>query len=537
MSRTSPFPLRVACIDIGSNGIRCVAAEFRDPGHGQVLLQDRAPVRLGHSVFQAGAIDREAMDAAITGLGAFRRRLDALKVRHLRCVATSAVRESANQDQFIMRARREAKVKVEVIHGAEEARLVHAAVARRVAMGREPWMLMDLGGGSLEVSLADARGIRWSESHAMGAVRLLEEFESCRGDTKRFQTLIAETVGTLRIAGAKGRAPVGLAATGGNIEELARVAGLSEPPEGASVLPVRELRDTLQKVAKLDVPERIERFGLRPDRADVIVPAGFVYEQVARLAGLDEIHVPYVGLKDGVLHDLVDGLAVHTDAKARKETQVLDASVALGHRYQFDEEHGVHVSRLALSLFDQLQPRHRLKPVDRSILQAAAVLHDIGRFVGDEKHHKHSYYLVSQADLPGLAQQEVELAAQVARYHRKKEPRAAHAPFRALSTPDQRRVTVLSAILRVADALDREHRQAVRAVKVSRRGSVTTLRVQGEGAFTLEQWALEAKGGLFCRVFDTTLELEPVAGRNGHAAADGRDARAVRTRAAQEKAA
>lgn len=507
-SPSSRFPLRVACIDIGSNGMRCVAAEFRDPERSQILLQDRAPVRLGHSVFQAGAIDRESMEAAITALGAFRRRLDALKVSHVRCVATSAVREAANQRELLMRARREAKVKVEVIHGAEEARLVHSAVSHRIPMGRDPWMLMDLGGGSLEVSLADARGIRWSESHAMGAVRLLEEFESCRGDAKKFQTLIAETVGTLRIAGAKGRAPVGLAATGGNIEELAKLSGLSQPENGASVLAVKALKETLQKVTRLDVKERIERLGLRPDRADVIVPAGFVYEQVAKLAGLDEIHVTYVGLKDGVLHDLVDGLAVHTDPKSRKESQVLDASVALGHRYQFDEEHGVHVSRLALSLFDQLQPRHRLKPVDRSILQAAAVLHDVGRFVGDEKHHKHSYYLVANADLPGLSEQEVELAAQVARYHRKKEPSPKHAPFAALAPSDQRRVTTLAAILRVADALDREHRGAVQTVKVARRDGTTVLRVKGEGSFTLEQWALEAKGGLFSRIFNTQLELE-----------------------------
>lgn len=498
----------MAAVDIGSNGMRCVAAEFSDPARFKVLLQDRAPVRLGHTVFQAGAIDRESMEAGLTALRAFRRRLDEMRVQHVRTVATSAVREAANQAEFLMRAKREAKLKVEVIHGAEEARLVHAAVAHRVPMGKEPWMLMDLGGGSVEVSLADARGIRWSESHPMGAVRLLEEFESCKGDPKRFQALVAETVGTLRIAGAKGRAPVGLAATGGNIEELAKLSGQEEKEGKASVLEVKQLKETLQRLGKLDAKERVEKLGLRPDRADVIVPAGLVYEQVAKLAGLDAIHVPYVGLKEGILYDLVDGLAVHTDARARKETQVLDASVALGHRYQFDEEHGVHVSRLALSLFDQLQARHRLKPVDRSILQAAAVLHDIGRFVGDAKHHKHSYYLVSQSDLPGLAEHEVELAAQVARYHRKKEPSAKHAPFAALTPSDQRRVTYLSAILRVADALDREHRQAIQSVRVGRKGGATVLRVRGEGSFTLEQWALEAKGGLFCRVFDTTLELE-----------------------------
>ena len=502
------FPLRVGCIDIGSNGMRCVAAEYSDSQHSRVLLQDRAPVRLGHSVFQAGGIDKESMTAAVTALKAFHRRLDDLKVAHVRAVATSAVREAANQREFLLRAKREAKIKVDVIHGAEEARLGYMAVRARVAMGREPWMLMDLGGGSVEVSLADERGIRWSESHPMGAVRLLEEFESCKGDTKRFQALIAETVGTLRIAGAKGRSPQGLAATGGNIEELARLAGLKEPEGGASVLPVKQLREVVQKVDRLDSAERTSKLGLRPDRADVIVPAGLVYDQVARLAGLDAIHVPYVGLKEGVLADLVDGLVLHPDPKARRETQVLDASVTLGHRYQFDEEHGVLVSRLALSLFDQLQPRHRLKAIDRSILQAAAVLHDVGRFVGDEQHHKHSYYLISQADLPGLSEAEVELAAQVARYHRKKEPRTAHRPYARLNPADQRRVNVLSAILRIADALDREHRQAIRSVKVSRKGPHTVLKVQGEGHFTLEQWALEAKGGLFCRVFDTTLELE-----------------------------
>ena len=504
------FPLRVACIDVGSNGMRCMAAEFQDAEHSKTILQDRAPVRLGHTVFQAGAIDRDSMEAALTALKAFRRQLDALKIKHVRAVATSAVREAANQDEFLMRAKREARVKVEVIHGAEEARLVWAAIAQRIPLGKDPWMMMDLGGGSVEVGMADGRGIRWSESHAMGAVRLLEEFESCKGDTKRFQELIADTVGTLRIAGAKGRAPVGLAATGGNIEEIAKLAGIKEEPGRASVLDAKLLRETIQRVARLDPKERVDKLGLRPDRADVIVPAGLVYEQVAKLAGLDAIHVPYVGLKDGILHDMVDGLAVHTDPRARKESQVLDASVALGRRYQFDQEHGVHVSRLALSLFDQLQALHRLRPVDRSILQAAAVLHDIGRFVSDDKHHKHSYYLVSQAHLPGLSEQEVELVAQVARYHRKKEPSAKHKPYAALAPHDQRRVTSLSAILRVADALDREHRQAVHSVKVARKGGATQLRVKGEGSFTLEQWALDAKGGLFCRTFDTTLELEPL---------------------------
>jgi exopolyphosphatase/guanosine-5'-triphosphate,3'-diphosphate pyrophosphatase len=369
-------------------------------------------------------------------------------------------------------------------------------------------MLMDLGGGSVEISLVDGEGIQWSESHAMGSVRLLEEFEARKGDAAKFQRLIADTVGTLRIASLKGRSPTGFAATGGNIEELAKLAGLKNGDGKVQVLPLKALREVLLKLSKLTVEERIKELGLRPDRADVILPAGLIYEHVAALAGAEVIHVPMVGLKEGALYDLVDTLAVHTDEKAKKEHVVLDASVALGRRFQFEEQHGVHVSKLALSLFDQMQSRHRLKPADRSILQAAAVLHDVGRFVGDKGHHKHSYYLIAQSEIPGLSDNEVELAAQVARYHRRKEPTTNHSPFARLSEADRRRVNLLSALLRVADALDREHRRAVRSVKLARRGTTTTLRVTGEGDFTLEQWAVQAKGGLFARLFDTTIEIE-----------------------------
>lgn len=309
-AKRSAFPLRVACIDIGSNGIRCAAALFTDADQHQMILQERAAVRLGQGVFQTGAIDRESMDAAILALASFKKGLDVLGVKHLRVVATSAVREAANQDQLLLRARREAKVAIEVIHGVEEARLGHVAVAHRIPMGRDPWMLMDLGGGSVEVSLADARGIRWSESYPMGAVRLLAEFASCKGDTKRFQAFVADTMAPLRSAGAKGHAPVGLAATGGNIEALADLADAKPDGKGVRVVPVETLRALAQKLAGLSVEERQATFGLRPDRADVIVPAALIYEQVAKLVGLDAIHVPFTGLKDGVLHDLVDGLAL-----------------------------------------------------------------------------------------------------------------------------------------------------------------------------------------------------------------------------------
>ncbi|HUR64339.1 MAG TPA: Ppx/GppA phosphatase family protein [Candidatus Thermoplasmatota archaeon] len=500
------FPLRVACVDVGSNGLRCMAAEFQDATRHRVLVQERAPVRLGQSVFEVGAIDTEAMEAAVEALAGFKRSLDACDVQVVRAVATSAVREAANQDQFLRKVRRGAGLQVEVISGAEEARLVAAAVARRLPMAGPPWMLMDLGGGSVEIGLVDAGGLLWSESHPMGSVRLLGEFHALKQDAERFQRLLAGTVHTLRLNLPRGRKPAGLAATGGNIEELARLAGCKEGE--VAELPLKRLREQVQRLAKMSLEERKKELGLRPDRADVIVPAGLTYAHVADLCGAETIHVPHVSLKDGVLFDLVDSLAVHTDAQAKSEHVVLDASVALGRHYHFEEAHGVQVGRLAVSLFDQTRDLHRLRAADRTLLQAAAVLHDVGRFISDNKHHKHSYYLISQADLAGLSGDDLEVVAQVARYHRRKEPAPHHKPFARLAAADQQRVVRLAALLRVADALDRQHLGAVHAVKVRVEKDAVVLRLRGQGDLALEQWAVQEKGGLFCSAFDTTLEME-----------------------------
>ncbi len=503
------FPLRAAAVDIGSNGIRCMAVEFHESGKHEVLLQERAAVRLGHGVFSDGSIDMSTMEAALAALAGFRKELDGLNIEHVRAVATSAVREARNREQFLRRARKQTGFAVEVISGAEEARLVHLAVGRRIPLNGGSWMLMDLGGGSVEVSLVDGKGIQWSESHPMGSVRLLEEFQACQGETKRFQKLIAETVETMRIPRApKGKPVKGLVATGGNIEDLARLGGARDPETKVSQLPLKDLRRVLERLGELSDRERIKEYGLRPDRADVILPAGLVYEHVAHIAGVEELYVPHVGLKEGLLYDILDSVSVDSDPRARRERLVRDGSLALGRRYQFDEDHGAHVAVLALAIYDQTQADHGLGEAERAILHAAALLHDVGRFVDDRKHHKHSYYLISESEIPGLSEAETELAAQVARYHRRKEPTIKHEAFAKLGPAERERVLRLSAILRVADALDSEHRQVVRSVTVTRRGDKTGLHVKGDGDLALEEWAVRNKGGLYARLFKTTLELK-----------------------------
>jgi exopolyphosphatase/guanosine-5'-triphosphate,3'-diphosphate pyrophosphatase len=501
------YPLRVACVDMGSNAIRFIAAEFGAEDQYISLASERRPIRLGHSVFLSGKLDPRAMDDAVAALEDFRLQMDTLGVTHRRVLATSAVRESKNGDAFVARVRDETGLVLEVISGSEEARLVHLAVARRIPLGRRKWLLVDLGGGSVEVSLVDRRGIYWSESHTMGSVRLLEELTEAGTDPGRFRRVLSEYVSVLKVPALKGRnRPVGYVATGGNIESLARLAGLPEET-GVSRLPVDTLRTIIEQLARLSYKQRVDDLGLRDDRADVILPAAMVYERLAELSGANEIIVPRVGIKEGVLFDLVAGLVHRRGREDRQERELMTGAVAIGRKYLFDEVHARHVAALGLSLFDQLGPLHGLAVEDRKILLAAAILCNIGQFVSYKGHHKHSLYLISNSELPGLSQREMQIVANVARYHRKALPAAHHHYFMLLSEEDRDRVTRLAAILRLADSLDREHRQQIKHVTARVTDKALSLWVDGTAGAPLESLTLRRKSNLFTKVFGLGVSL------------------------------
>lgn len=497
------FPLRLAAVDVGSNAIRFLAAEFRALGEYEVLEEERVGVRLGHDVFLTGRLTAEAVDAAVQAIGRFRGRMEALGATHYRAVATSATREARNGADLVARVRKEAGIELEVITGQEEARLVYLTIANRVPLGEDRWITVDVGGGSVEVSLVDATGILWSESHVMGSVRLLEELSGSGDDPARFQRLLREYAATLQIPViAQHWKPRGTIATGGNAEALARLAGFEATRGRVAAVPLQTLRRVVELLSKMSYRQRVEQLGLREDRADVILPAGMIYERVATVARADELLVPAVGLKDGVLIDLAEDLASHEAHEDRKDRQAVAGSLALGRRYLFDEAHARQVSRLAASLFDQLQKVHGMDPADRRMLLAAAVLHDIGAFVGYKKHHKHSLYLIANSEVPELTQRETEIVANLARYHRKGLPAEHHEAFTTLPADDRDRVVKLASILRIADALDREHLQAVRGVtaKVTRGGKLK-LELDADGDLLLERWALRRKADLFAATF------------------------------------
>lgn len=501
------FPLRVACVDMGSNAIRFLAAEFANE-HDYVTLQsNRVPIRLGHGVYLSGRLDRGAMDAAVQALAEFRAEMDTLGIRHYRAVATSAVRESRNGDQFVARVADETGIRLEPISGSEEARLVHLAVAETIPLGNRRWLLADLGGGSVEVSLVDQNGTFWSESHTMGSVRLLEELTESGTDPGRFRRLLEEYISVLRVPSAVAAGQIaGYIATGGNIESLAKLAG-SRDEDGVSHLALSDLRSIIERLARMSYHQRVQELGLKEDRADVVLPAALVYAQLADLCGVDEILVPHVGVKEGVLLDLVNQLVSRRDHEDRQTRDVLVGAATVGRKYLFDEEHARHVADLSLELFDQTRSLHGLGAADRKILQAAALLHDIGQFVSFKGHHKHSHYLISNTELPNFSANEMRLVANVARYHRKAHPAPEHHLFAEISEADQERVLRLSAILRLADSLDREHVQRIQSVQVKIGDDDVTLYLDGTGGLLLGGRVHKKKSELFTEVFGKNVKL------------------------------
>lgn len=501
------YPIRVAAIDTGSNAIRFIVSDFYSASRHERIHYERVPVRLGHQVFLDGRLSVQAMDAASAAFREFRRIMDELSVQHHRAVATSAVREAKNGELLIERVARESNIRLEEITGQEEARLVHLAVLSRIDLSSGKWVLVDLGGGSVEVSVADEMGMLWAQSNTMGSVRLLEVL-SDGDDPGRFRRLLAEYVSVLTLPPAASYlTPAGMIATGGNIEALAEITGSLPDADGVSTMHMRDFETALDLLSRLSFDEKIDQLGFREDRADVILPAAMVYHRIATLTGVDRILVPHVGVKEGVLLDVVDDLVNHTTHEEKQLHGVTKAATALGRRFLFDEDHGVHVGDLADSLFLQLQSLHGLGFRERLILRGAALLHDVGLFISYKEHHKHTLYIVANSELPGFGPTEMLMMANVARYHRKRGPRPTHPRYMALSYPDRMRVTQLAGVLRLADALDRQHVGAVAKVDAELEGLSVTLNLTGADDIILEKWAVSRKKDVFEEAFGLKVRV------------------------------
>jgi exopolyphosphatase / guanosine-5'-triphosphate,3'-diphosphate pyrophosphatase len=509
---------RYAAIDIGSNSVRMEAAEVNDGQAPRILASEREVTRLGSSVFRTGRVSHDAMEflsGVLARMAAIYRRLDVISVR---AVATAAIRDASNQQEFLARASAALGSDVEIISGQEEARLIHLGVHSRWPHPKERFLIIDIGGGSAEIILSQDDRIELAFSKPLGALRLQELFLKSdpprASELHRLEQYVGERIESAvrRMGNAHIDRVVGTSATASAVVCAANQIPRSRRDEAdrhrATTAQIRKL---YRDICPMDVAARQKIVGIGPRRAEIIIPGSAVLLRV-----LEAFHMPALfystgGVRDGIIADLVARGVGRELAQLSGDQRAVVEQMA--ERYGVTLRHARKVAKLAGELFESLTNVHKLPPHYGRMLEASAYLHDIGHYVSDTRHHKHSYYLVANSDMPGFTKEEREIIANLCRYHRKALPAAEHNNLSGLAIDARRAVTLLMPLLRLADSLDRSHGQIIRSVEAKARDHdlLVTLHAPPETDVDLEVWAAERIGDIFQQVYGKPLSFSRVA--------------------------
>jgi len=509
-------PTTLAAIDVGTNSFHLVVARVVGDSRFEVIAREKDVVRLGSGGGDMKQLTPEAIQRGVDALRQLKRVAD-ISDAPVRAVATSAVREAENNDEFVRRARDEAGVEIEVVSGIEEARLIHLGVLQSLPVFERRLLLCDIGGGSTELLIGQRGTVLASRSLKLGAVRLTTRFfpsdrlhpsavSSCRTFVRSTLAAFTKEVEAHGFEIAVGSSGTILALTA-----MARAAdgGGSVKTLNAATLGAGELAAIVKRLVDArSVAARAKIAGLDPQRADIILAGALILEGVFDAFAIDEMTVSDHALREGVLLDTIQrthgGSLHHLRDVSRRSVR------ALADLFDEEPEHSAHVARLALDLFDDTAPMHGLDGGCREYLEAAALLANVGLFVSHSQHHLHSYYVIRNSDrLTGLTDTEIEIIAQIARYHRKSAPKPSHEAFARLRPEDQHVVRVLAGILRVAIGFDRSHEGRVRAVEVTlRRGKLVVRPVPaGEADLALECYAADQRKGLLEEVLGLPVTI------------------------------
>jgi exopolyphosphatase/guanosine-5'-triphosphate,3'-diphosphate pyrophosphatase len=505
---------RIAAIDAGSNAMRMMVGDVDDKWHVQPVQNIRLPVRLGRDVFKSGAFQERTIQQAVEAFLHFQRLARDLGAAPTRAIATSAMREAANADILLDRILRTSGIEVEVISGAEEARLIHLAVANALKLKGRRAVLIDIGGGSVEVTISQDENIISTESYNMGTVRLLQKLDGANAwpldmlGRKHLTGLLREYAESARrridreIGPQRVNVCVG---TGGTVEELGRLREKVLKAANGNSISLAEINELIARLSAMSVKDRIRKLKIRPDRADVILPAAIVLQLIAHEAHARRVSIPGVGLKDGLLIEMADQLRIGPHLPRRQ--QVWESALQLGRKYNVDANHAALTARLARQMFDQSRALHKLGPEERLLLEVGALLHDIGHFISSMDHDKHGYYILQANRLIGLNAGQQEIVANLVRFHRRTGPTLDDPAFKAL--PQRQRITVakLSALLRLADGMDVSHASHVSGASLAEKKKAWQLRLRGKGDLMLEKWALDKRRLLFEEVFGVALQI------------------------------
>jgi exopolyphosphatase/guanosine-5'-triphosphate,3'-diphosphate pyrophosphatase len=488
--------MRIAAIDCGTNSMHITVVRIRPDLSFEVIDREKEMVRLGSGGLDGRALTEEAIQTGLQTFSRFRRLADSHQVEEILSAATSAVREAENGGEFLRAVERETGIKTQVISGIEEARLIHLAAVYGVDVAGASAVVVDIGGGSVEITHGAGTSIRVAQSFKLGVIRLTERYVhtdplSRRDERKLVKHLDQELGAYLKDIAAAGFDRV--IGTSGTIISLGTVAS-TNGRRGTDE--VRNLRVGAKQIHRLrkdlitrSISERMKLPGLDPRRADLIVAGGVLLDTVLRHLNASEVTLCDLALREGLVLDYIHRNRKHI-AQADRYPDIRRRSVIeLAERCSYWPEHAHQVARLAGLLFDQTRGAHGLTDREREWLEYGALLHDVGTHISYPRHHKHSYYLIKNGDLRGFEPEEIDVIALIARYHRKTPPRKSHKAFAALGPRSRQAVQTLSAIVRLAETLDRSHAQIITNVELHDRGKEYLIKLRTTGEAELELWA------------------------------------------------
>jgi exopolyphosphatase/guanosine-5'-triphosphate,3'-diphosphate pyrophosphatase len=488
--------MRIAAIDIGTNSIHMIVVQVRPDLSFEVIDREKDMVRLGAGGLDGRSLTPTAVSAALQTLSKFKRIAESHKVDEIVAAATSATREADNGGDFIAEVARQTGIRIKVISGAEEARLIHLAAGYGVDIGATTAVVVDIGGGSVEITLGTAKHLTVGRSFKVGVIRLTERFVKSdplsSGDERRLIKHINRETGSYIDQIVK-RGYDRVIGTSGTILSLGLMvaAAEGEAPEDLRNLRVsaKGLHRLRKHLGQSDLEERLATPGMDPRRADLSVAGSVLFDTIIRRLDADSFTLCDLALREGLVLDYIH----RNSARIRKIERYPDVRrrsiVELGERCGYWPEHAQQVARLALNIFDQTRSVHGLGDREREWLEFGALLHDVGVHISYERHHRHSYYLIKNGDLRGFDPQEIEVMALIARYHRQATPKRSHEGYGDLRGPLRRTVKTLSSMVRLAEGLDRSHGQVLSGVDLYPRTEDYIARLRTAGDAELELWA------------------------------------------------
>ena len=500
-----------AAVDIGSNSVRLSVAELRG-GRLVRLHQDREVTRLGESVFRSGSFDPQAMAQSLKVLRRFHRTVQSYAVDRTRVVATSAMRDSNNGHIFAEWVKSATGWNVEVISGLEEGQLIHLGVIANLRRRPSRLLLIDLGGGSCELTLSASGHIKELVTLPLGAVRLTQEFvrhdPPAKQDMKRLHEFIAEELSHLPRQLLRSGTAMAIA-TSGTAAALTGAAHSLKLCRGEVTLAA--INKLARRLAKLGSRQRAAIKGINQKRAEIVVAGAAVYAQIMSVCGLKSFRYSPLGLRDGILAQMAAEYDRHTRSHQQLESDREDVLLTTARRYGVDLEHAQHVRSLALALFDQTRAMHRLDKEYREWIGAAAMLYEVGNYVNPAGRHRHAFYVVSHSELFGFTPLHRQIIATIARFQGNSKPQLRDRLIKVLPARVRSDVIKATSILRVARALNQGRRGSVRRLKAASRDGQITIGIRpGRGGADLELWAAEKEIPYFREVFGRELGFKVV---------------------------